>query len=307
MIDVCLLGTGGAMPLPERDLSALLFRVNGSLYLVDCGEGTQVSMRKVGWGFRALDAIFITHVHGDHVSGLPGLLLTLGNSARTEPVDIYGPPGTRRVVRSLRSIAPYLPYRVRVHEILAPNIVRVGDIKIDTLPLEHSIPCLGYRFDLDRARPFLAERASALDVPVSRWKELQQGRSVRVGARVTDPDDVLGPTRRGLSFAYITDTNPIEPIVDFARQVDLLVCEANYADNSDRPKARERGHMLFDEAAELALRAGAQRLWLTHFSAAIKDPVAHQPLARSIYSGAEVGTDRMATTLRFHDDAPARR
>src|SRR5215212_9761164 len=187
MIDVCLLGTAGAMPLPERDLSALLFRVNGSHYLVDCGEGTQVSMRKLGWGFRALDAIFITHVHGDHVSGLPGLLLTLGNSARTQPVDIYGPPGTRRVVRSLRSIAPYLPYRVRVHDIVAPEILRVADIKIAALPLEHSIPCIGYRFDLDRARPFLPDRASALEVPVSRWKELQQGRSVQVAGRLIDP------------------------------------------------------------------------------------------------------------------------
>jgi ribonuclease Z len=301
MIDVALLGTAGAMPLPERALSALLIRVQGGLHLVDCGEGAQVSMRRLGWGFGGLSSIFITHVHGDHVGGLPGLLLTLGHTERTEPLHIYGPPGTRRVIRSLRVIAPYLPYPVRVHEITAATSVEIGSVTVRALSLEHSVPCLGYRFDLPRSPAFLPERASALGVPAQRWKELQRGQRVRVGGRTFEPADVLGPPRRGLSLAFITDTNPIDPIVDFVRGADLFVCESNYADETDRPKARDRRHMLISEAADLARRAKAHRLWLTHFSGAIANPVDYLATAQSIFPNTEIGEDLKTTTLRFRD------
>ena len=302
MIDLCLLGTGGAMPLPERALSALLFRVNGTLSLIDCGEGTQVSMRRLGWGFRALGTIFISHFHGDHVGGLPGLLLTLGNAGRDEPVDVYGPPGIRRIVRALLSIAPYLPFTVNVHEVRAPAEFRVGELAVRVLSLEHSVPCIGYRFSVERSRPFLPDRASALGIPVAHWKKLQRGRRVRIGNRTIAPDDVLGSHRRGLSFAFITDTNPIDPIVDFARDVDLMICEANYAQEADRPKARERRHMLFSEAAELARRSSARRLWLTHYSASIAHPADHLPVATAVFPGTELGEDLKTTTLRFQDE-----
>lgn len=302
MIDLCLLGTAGTMPLPDRALSALLFRVNSELFLLDCGEGTQVPMRRLGWGFRALGTMFISHVHGDHVGGLPGLLLTLGNSGREEPVHIYGPPGLRRVVRGLRTIAPFLPYQVRVHEIDAPGTLAVGAMTVAVLPLEHSLPCLGYRFEVPRGRPFLPERARELGVPVRRWKALQHGRSVRARGETVHPDDVLGEPRRGLAFAFVTDTNPIDSIVDLARDVDLMVCESTYALEEDRPKARERGHMLFSEAADLARRAGARRLWLTHYSAAIADPTEHLDAATAIFPQTELGEELKTTTLAFDDE-----
>ncbi|MFN0069938.1 MAG: ribonuclease Z [Chloroflexota bacterium] len=302
MIDVCQLGTAGTMPLPDRALSALLFRVDSELYLVDCGEGTQVAMRKLGWGFRAVGTIFITHLHGDHVGGLPGLLLSLGNSFRDQPVDIYGPPGLRRVVRGLRTIAPILPYRVRIHEIPAPATFPVGPLTVTTLPLEHSLPCIGYRFDVPRARPFNPEQARALEIPVPRWNDLQHGRQIRLRGRTIQPNDVLGPARPGIALAFITDTNPIDEIVEFVRDVDLLVCEANYAEEEDRPKARERGHMLFSEAASLAYRARARKLWLTHYSASIADPTVHLSMARAIFPVVELGEERKTLTLRFRDD-----
>lgn len=302
MLDICLLGIGGTFPLPERPLSALLLKLGDQLVLADCGEGIQVPMRALGWGFHDLDAIVITHVHGDHVAGLPGLLLTMGNADRREPVHIYGPTGLRRVVRGLRTIAPCLPYSTRVHEIGDRSVVHAGAMSIRALAVDHGMPCLGYRFDVSRAPGFMAERARALGVPVERWKRLQQGRSVRLRDRVVEPEEVLGPPRRGLAVAFITDTNPIDAIVEFAADVDLLVCESTYGDEADRPKARERGHMLMTEAADLARRAHAGRLWLTHFSAAMPEPEIYLPAARAIFPNAELGHERKTLSLAFPDD-----
>src|SRR5215212_2193272 len=283
MLDVALLGIGGTFPLPGRPLSALLLRLNGDLILIDCGEGTQVPLRALGWGLKAISAVCITHVHGDHVTGLPGLMLTVGNAGRTERLDVYGPPGLRRVVRGLRTVAPYLPYPVQVHELRAPTSRAIAGMRVEVLQLEHGVPCIGYRFEIDRGRRFLASRAAELGVPLESWKRLQHGHSVKVGARTIRPDDVLGPDRRGLSLAFITDSNPIESIVEFVRGVDLLVCESNHGEEEDRPKARLHGHMLVSEAAEIARQAKVGQLWLTHFSASISDPNIYLDTARDIF------------------------
>jgi ribonuclease Z len=277
-------------------------KLGDRLVLADCGEGIQVPMRELGWGFRDLDAIVITHFHGDHVAGLPGLLLTAGNAERREPMHLYGPTGLRRVVRGLRTIAPCLPYPVRVHQVEGGSRIEVAGMSIRTLTLDHGTPCLGYRFDVARAPGFQAERARELGVPVQRWKRLQQGHPVRVGDRVISPDEVLGPPRRGLAVAFITDTNPIDAIAEFAVDVDLLVCESTYGDEADRPKARERGHMLMTEAADLARRAGAHRLWLTHFSAAMPKPEIYLPAARAIFPNTELGHERKTLSLAFPAD-----
>ncbi len=152
MIDVCLLGTGGTLPLPERFLSSLLVRSGGRLILIDCGEGTQVSLRRLGWGLKDIGTILITHFHADHISGLPGLLLTIGNSGRggDEPLTIFGPRNIQRVVDSLRIIAPRLPYPVRCQEMLGDvaEAVPVGDLKMRACQGDHDMMCLSCRFDL---------------------------------------------------------------------------------------------------------------------------------------------------------------
>jgi ribonuclease Z len=305
MIDVGLLGTGGTLPLPERFLSSVLLRCGGELILIDCGEGTQVSLRKLGWGLKDIGTILLSHFHADHVSGLPGLLLTVGNSGRTrdEPVTIVGPRGVQRIVESLRVIAPHLPYPIRYCEIsgAATDALAVGPLTLSTCPGDHDTPCLAYRLDLPRAPLFQPERAAKLGLPVTYWKQLQRGETVEYQGRTFRPDEVLGPPRPGLAFGFVTDSRPTKALVEFFTDVDLLISEATYGDPADRPKAIENKHMTFGEAALLGAAARSKRLWLTHFSPALPNPAYFRREAEAIYPDVVIGREHLTTTLVFAD------
>src|SRR5947209_2252042 len=178
VLDVALVGTGGMMPLPNRRLSSVLVRYQGRLILFDCGEGTQISLRALGWGLKDIDLILISHVHGDHVTGLPGLLLTLANSGRTDDVLIVGPRGFAGVVERLLVVAAHLPFAVRYRELFGGDCVSLPGLTVTCADAEHHVPCLGYRIDVPRGPRFLPERASALGVPVEGWSRLQRGETV---------------------------------------------------------------------------------------------------------------------------------
>jgi ribonuclease Z len=303
MIDLLLLGTGGMLPLPDRWLSSLLVRCGGELTLFDCGEGTQIPWKRFGWGFRRVSAICISHTHADHVAGLPGLLLALANSDREEPVAIYGPVGTARVVAGLRTIAPVLPYELRVLELAdGDRFPLPGGLQGCVVAGEHGLPCLAYRLDVARGRRFDPERATALGVPLPLWRPLQRGESVSWPGGRAAPDDVLGPPRRGLAVAYVTDTRPVAALQAFLAGVDLLVCEGTYGDPADLPKAVERGHMTFREAATLARDAEASALWLTHFSPALDQPDAYLPEATTNFPNTTIGYSGLTASLTFPDD-----
>jgi ribonuclease Z len=294
-------GTGGTVPLPGRALAAGLVRAGGRMVLIDCGEGTQVSMRAPGWGFGGLEAILLTHVHADHVAGLPGLLLTLGLSGRTAPLDVYGAKWTLEVARALTVLVPSLPFEVRVHELAGGELFEAAGLRVSSFPLRHRAPCLGYRLDLPRMRRFLPERAEALGVPRELWRRLQAGSPASWPGGSAVPDDVLGPPRPGLAVGYVTDTRPVDGLAGFLRDVDLLVCEATYLLPGDEAKAAEHDHMHLSETCRIAREAGAQRLWLTHFSQAVGDAVSLTDQVRDACPLAEVGRDGMQTTLRFRD------
>jgi ribonuclease Z len=306
MIDFLLLGTGGMLPLPDRWLSSLLVRCGGDLILFDCGEGTQIPWRRFGWGFRRVAAICLSHCHADHVGGLPGLLLALANAGREEPVDLYGPAGTPRVVAGLRTIAPVLPYELRVTELAGGDRFPLpGGLTGAVLAGEHALPVLAYRADLARSRRFDPDRATARGVPLPLWRRLQHGEAVAWPGGAATSDDVLGPPRRGLAFAYATDTRPVAKLASFLRGIDLLVCEGTYGDQADLPKAIERGHMTFREAATLARDAGAGALWLTHFSPALERPDAYLPEATALFPETTIGRSGLTTTLSFDDELDA--
>lgn len=302
MLDICLLGTGGMMPLPDRSLSSVLVRFGGSMLLLDCGEGTQISQKRLGWGFKEVAAIGISHFHADHVAGLPGMLLMVGNSGRREEMLIFGPKGLKRVVRGLRTIAPELPYPVRCLELAGGERFTAMGLEIACLAVDHAIPCLAYSLHVPRSRRFDPDRARALGLPVQLWKTLQQGRSVRWRGRTVRPDEVLAEERPGLKVVYVTDTRPTPALPDFVRGADLLICEGTYGDPADTPKAIERKHLTFAEAASLARDGQARQLWITHFSPAVTDPEQYLDEARRIFPGAALGHDRECRTLRFRDE-----
>lgn len=173
MLDVCLLGTGGMMPLPRRWLTALMCRYNGSNILIDCGEGTQVAIKQKGWTFKPIDVICITHYHADHISGLPGLLLTMGNAERTEPLTMIGPKGLERVVNSLRTIAPELPFEIQFIELTdSTQIIQFEEYRIHAFKVKHNVTCYGYSVEIDRSGKFDAEKAKKLDIPINKWSVL---------------------------------------------------------------------------------------------------------------------------------------
>ncbi len=305
MIDVSLLGTGGTLPLPNRFLSSVLVRSGGNLILIDCGEGTQVSLRMLGWGIKDIGTILISHFHADHISGLPGLLLTIGNSGRTrdEPLTIIGPKNIQRVVDSLRIIAPQLPYPVRCREMLgdAQESFAIGELKLRTCLCDHEPMCLAFRFDLPRAPAFQPDRARAIGVPIQQWKLLQRGQAVEFNGRMVQPEEVLGPPRPGLSLGFVTDSRPTQKLVEFFTDVDLLISEATYGDPADRPKAIENKHMTFAEAAAMGAAARAKKLWFTHFTPAMPNPDYFRKEAEAVYPGVVIGKEHLSATLSFVD------
>jgi ribonuclease Z len=303
MLDICLLGTGGMMPLPYRWLTALMLRYNGSNVLIDCGEGTQIAIKEKGWTFKPIDVICFTHYHGDHIGGLPGLLLTIGNSDRTEPITLIGPKGLERVVNGLRVIAPELPFELRFVELSEVHeVIEVNGLEIEAFKVSHNITCYGYNVKVRRKGKFLTEKAEALNIPKPLWGKLQKGEIVEFEGKTLMPDDVLGPDRKGIKVTYCTDTRPIPRIVENAQGADLFICEGMYGESDKGDKAQAYKHMTFLEAAQLAKEAQAKELWLTHFSPSLVRPEEFLHTLEGVFKPVVAGKDGMSTTLIFEEN-----
>lgn len=306
MLDLILLGCGGNMPMPNRSLSSLFINYKGRKILIDCEEGTQVSMRMKNCGFKDIDLICITHLHGDHLIGLIGLLSTIGNSARNKDLTIIGPVGIIEAVRAIRVLVEYLPYNINIIE--KPNGTfsildnDLKDLEISTIDLDHSTECIGYSLYFKRKAKFNIEKAISNNVPKILWQKLQEGKYIEFEGKSYTPNLVLGDDRKGIKVSFITDTRPLSSIPDFIRDSDLFICEAMYGDDMDISKAIKNKHMTFRESANLARLGNVKQLLLTHFSPALEDPLIFKKNATSVFENTIIGEDRLELHLNFLDE-----
>lgn len=303
MLDVCLLGTGGMMPLPRRWLTSLLLRYNGKCILIDCGEGTQLAIKEQGWSFNPIDVICFTHYHADHISGLPGLLLSMGNADRTEPITLIGPKGLKKVVTSLRVIAPELPFEINYIELTENDeIIEVCGLKINAFKVNHNVLCYGYSIKLSRQGKFDVERAVENNIPKQFWSRLQKGETLEYEGKIFNPSMVLGEERKGLHVVYCTDTRPMSVISEKGIGADLMILEGMYGERDKIKKAKENKHMMFYEAAELASAAKPNELWLTHYSPSLIRPDDFIDDVRKIFSKTIAAKDGRTVELKFDED-----
>lgn len=305
MLEVCLLGTGGTVPLPGRWLTSCLLRCAGTEVLIDCGEGTQIALHREGFSCRHIDTILFTHYHADHTAGLPGLLLSMAKADRTEPVTVIGPKGIESFLKGVMLIARYVPFEIRYMEITEKEAsFTVGMLKITAFALRHSVPCFGYRADVSRSRRFDPEKAKNNNVPVRIWRLLQKEETVEYEGITYTPDMVLGEQRRGLRLVYATDTRPCEAIRVHAENADLLIGEGMYGCAEGKEKAEKNRHMTMQECAAIAKDAGVRELWFTHYSPSEYNPQIYAEEIHEIFAAAVISEDGQRTDLAFeHEEA----
>ncbi|MGN1146491.1 MAG: ribonuclease Z [Acetatifactor sp.] len=303
MLDVCLLGTGGMMPLPYRWLTSLMMRYNGKSILIDCGEGTQIAMKEKGWSPKPIDIICFTHYHADHISGLPGMLLTMGNAERRSPLLLIGPKGLNKVVAALRVIAPELPFPIECREITEDTQDFLFDgFCIRAFKVNHNVVCYGYSLSIERTGKFDRDRAVEQAIPMKLWSRLQKGEIIEQDGRIFTPEMVLGAARKRIKVTYCTDTRPANSILENAREADLLILEGMYGEPDKLAKAKENKHMTMYEAAKIAKQAGVPSLWLTHYSPSLMYPEQYMSEVRKIFPMAVAAKDGRTVELHFEED-----
>lgn len=303
MLRVCLLAPGGMMPLPDRFLSSAMISCNGSNLLVDCGEGTQILLKKLKWGLKRIDGILITHYHADHVAGLPGLLSTISNSGRKEPITIIGPEGLEEVIRGLTIIVPDIAFELNLVTMGEKGLkdFRLNNYRINSVKADHWVDCYSYSIEFKRKRRFSIENAKKNNVPRTMWNNLQKGNIVRTKKKIYTPDMVLGDERKGIKISYCTDTRPNSSIVKLLKDSDLFIGEGMYGDDSFLEKAKTNKHMLFSECAKLASEGNVKELWLTHFSPALIKPEDYLEVAKKYFENTQIGKELMSKEINFEE------
>lgn len=301
---VIFLGTSGGIPTPRRSLPSVAVLLEGEMILFDCGEGAQSQIMRKGLGFGRLTKIFITHLHGDHLSGLMGLLMTLTLLERTAPLDVYGPPELQPFFKSLiGDIKLHTRFDLSVRAAAPGVVAREDGYHIEAAPVLHSAPCLAFALQ-EKPRPgrFDLERALELGIPEGPlFGRLQKGETITLeDGREVSPAEVLGPARKGRRLVYVTDTVHYPPIVPFCRDADLLIHEGMFASDMEN-EARDRKHCTAAQAAAIAKEAGAKRLALTHISARYNDTLPLRDDARAIFPDAEVAHDLMEIEIPYED------
>ena len=296
MFHVTVLGSGASLPTLQRHTTSVAVQRGGDLYLLDCGEGTQLQWRRAGLRFSKLRAICISHLHGDHVNGVVGLLQTLSLNGREQELELFGPPGLRGLIDAARThVGLRIGYPLQVHEREGGVLVERAEYRVECGLLDHGLTTLGFRLhELPRPGRFDVDTARRLGVPEGpMFGRLQRGESIALDdGTVVKPEQVLGEPRAGSTIAYCVDTRPCDGAVTLGRDADLFVCDATFTEELI-VEARRRGHSTARQAAEMAARAGARRLLLIHVSARYHDPRVLLQEARATFPQVEVAHDLM--------------
>ncbi len=303
MLRVTFLGTGGTLPTPNRNPSAMLVNREGELMLFDCGEGTQQQMMRAKTGMK-VNSIFITHFHADHFIGIPGLIQTMSFNGRTEPLDIYGPKWTEQFVALFKKLGYYnLGFEVNAHELEGGEVTDKGDYSISAIATDHGIPSLGYSLEeKKRAGRFDREKAIELGVPVGPlFSKLQKGEAVTVHGRKVLPSQVMGEPRPGRKIVYSGDTRPCDSIVKASKDADLLIHDGTLAEEL-KDWAVETKHSTAKEAALIAKKAKVKQLVLTHISSRYSEST--EPLlreAREVFGNVRIAEELMQIEIPLSD------
>ncbi|MDT8367679.1 MAG: ribonuclease Z [Longimicrobiales bacterium] len=307
MIRITFLGTAAARPTPGRNVTGIAVQRDGELFLFDCGEGTQRQMMRYQTGFN-VDQIFITHIHADHILGIPGLVRTMGLQGRTDRLTLYGPAGSRRVlIDAVHLGVERLPFEIEVREVGEGDSIDFEGWRIDVFAVVHKHGAIGFRLREDeRLGRFDVNRARALGIPEGPiYGRLHRGETVEIDGRRIDPADLVGPTRPGRHVVYTGDTRPCARVVEIARHADLLIHEATFVEE-ERDRAIETLHSTAAEAARVAVEAEVRRLVLTHISARHTDTFDRlREEAAEIFPGARVAHDGMVIEVPFPDEETA--
>ena len=305
MLNVIFLGTAGSLPTPERSPPAILISREGELMLFDCGEGTQRQMMRAKTGMMRLNYIFLSHLHADHILGIPGLLETMAFQGREEPLTIAGPSGTIYLVESFNNICYFSrKFEVRAMEMAPGDVVRMDGYQVEAIEVNHSVPCLGFCLKEDlRLGKFNRDAATALGVPPGPlFGKLQHGHNVEINGKEIKPERVMGPPRPGRKIVYTGDTRPCRPVEIASKNADLLIHDGALADEMEA-WARETKHSTAGEAAQIAMRAGVKMMILTHVSSRYSEDVS--PLladAKRYFENTVVADDLMKVEIRLRDE-----
>ena len=307
-LEAFILGCGGMMPLPNRHLTSVLLRREGELFLFDCGEGTQVSLRRLNLRWKKISVIFISHTHADHVTGIPGLLMLSSQADRDDPLYIIGPPRIAEYIETSRRVLDmYINYEIVVQEITAPGIVYKGDgFHVRCFPLSHTKPCYGYALEEDmRPGEFHPQKAEALNIPMGKlWGRLQKGETIQTeDGREVRPEEVMGPARMGRKFSFVTDTLAVPEISTHVIGSDLFVCEGMFTRDLTED-AHAKKHMTSGEAAQIAASSpGVKKLALIHYSPRYTEYELKKLLdeARQIFPDTVLTRDRSIFPIEYVD------
>ncbi len=287
------LGTSGAYPSPQRNVTATALKYKGDVLLFDCGEGTQRQLMRSSLSFMGTKKIFITHFHGDHFLGIPGLIQSMKLNDREDPLEIYGPKGMTDLATILLKLGYFnTSFEVKIQDIEPGAELRFDDYTIKAVETDHGIPSLAYCFQ-EKTKPGRFDKQKALDLGVPEgplFSRIQKGHPVEVDGKTIRPEQILGPPRRGKKIVFSGDTRPIYEVIKLAEEADVLVHEGTL-DSSMSDKAIEFGHSSVDKAAEVAKKARVNKLFLNHISPRYKDPEPLEKQAKEIFEDTIIPDD----------------